>query len=105
MSKPVQSAFIAMFFALLAFNTLSRPFDAWGIQSGPLNLLQSIVDTLLVSWLGSPLAAAVLAALAVALPILSYVGKNRTPAVEAGPAIRSAQSRMQPPKPSQFGKR
>lgn len=105
MSRPVQSALIAVFFALLAVNTLFRPFDTWGIQSGPLNLLQGIVDSLLMSWLGSPSAAGVLILLAIVMPVLPYVGKNRIPADGPRPAGQSAQSRMQQPKGPQFGKR
>jgi hypothetical protein len=104
MSKLVQSAFIVAFFGLLACNTLWRPFDAWNIQSGPLRILQGIVDKLLVSWMGAPLAAAVLVALVPLVLIRLFTREDHISAAEPPPSGRPAQTLTQP-RARQFGRR
>jgi hypothetical protein len=95
------------FFAILAINTAFHPFSHWDIQSGPLLILDSIINTVLVWWLGETLSAILLAVLAVIVPVMMLGGKaKQVPAQTTSPAAAGRATTAPRPQPRQtFGRR
>ncbi|MEM8540289.1 MAG: hypothetical protein AAGF25_04970 [Pseudomonadota bacterium] len=104
------SALMFAFFALLAANTFFR-FD---IRSRPLHVLQSLIDTTMVSWLGNGLAASILVILAIGVPALTMRKKHEPKAAQTlditkstmkGQVYRPSRSASEPTSQPIFGKR
>lgn len=67
-----------LFFALLAVNTALHPFESWRIQSGPLRVMDSLVNAVLVSWAGQTGAVVILCLLAIVFPVQFLSGRFKT---------------------------
>lgn len=114
MARFKMAAILFIFFGFLATNTYFRWLDAAGINSRASNVLQSIIDTIMASWMGDTITSIILGLFAIIFPFKlinpkheaqSQINLNSTSSALQGKIYKPSEAELAATKQPTFGKR